>query len=137
MKRIISIAFTTAIVFASCSPANWQFVAEQQGVKVYTNWKQLKKPANSTNTPVMLSFWVENTNNFDVNYDLGAEFFHDTRQIEKMPNMKLCAKAGKSYKGKVNGTYLIPENVSWEMVKDSIVSLEMMSLNVMKVEKCD
>jgi hypothetical protein len=51
--------------------------------------------------------------------------------------MKLCAKAGKSYKGKTNGTYLELENVSWEMVKDSIVSLEMMSLNVMRVDKCE
>lgn len=135
MKKVIFSA--TVIFLTSCTAATWELLQEENGLKVYTSWKELKKEEGSSKTPLRLNFRVDNNNAYAVTYDLGAEFFHDTKQVDLLPVSQYCAKAGKSYKGKLNGVYLEPKNIDLQMLKDSVISIEPEPLNVTQVEICE
>ena len=134
MKSKLILLFLLMSLYA-CKPLSWTTASQEEGLVVKTSWEELSKPAEN-GAEMRLQIWVMNEGSSPVEYDLGVEFFLNGKQIENAPASRLCAKPGISYKGKLSGTYFEPVGISAQQVKDSLITVELLPLNVEKVSEC-
>ena len=105
------------------------------GVVFSTRWTHEKWL--SKKSPLILSVKVKNTNSHAVSYTLGVEFFLNARMVEQNPAAEYCLKAGRTAKGKLNGTYFKPENLTEQEVRSDWFEFQLSGLEVSKVETCE
>lgn len=132
-KLIILLASVTMV---SCAKPTWISLAKEEGLEVSAAWKEVKRKPGESGGDVRLEMKVENTGKSAVTYQLGLDFFLNGVHIENIPSSEYCAMPGRTYTGKLNGVYFEPEKFSFAQVKDSSVSMEILPLEILEVQKC-
>jgi len=121
---------------ASCAKPTWVSLAKEEGLEVSAAWKQVKRKPGENGGDVRLELKVQNTGSSALTYQLGLDFFLNGVHIENIPSSEYCAMPGRTYTGKLNGVYFEPEKFNFAQVRDSSVSLEVLPLEILEVQKC-
>jgi hypothetical protein len=122
-------------LLGACTPQQWTVASQAEDLIVKTSWEELSAPSEEVAT-MRLNVWVQNQGKSPVEYDLGFEFFLNGKQVESSNGGRLCAKPGVSYKGKMSGVYFEPVGISQAQINDSLITVDLLPLNVLKVANC-
>lgn len=135
MKKGLLLLLPFAILLLTAQTCNTGYTLNQkvEGVQFGHKWAEAKNDDGDRVPAVLLL--VDNQNTNAIHYSLSVDFYYEGL-LRESAELSYCVPALKARKGKLNGVYLISENLTSDQIKSSDFLLEFNEIKVNSIVEC-